>query len=93
MEQIVRRCRALVEAEVDGELVALDVDAGQCYGFNRTATRIWELIEEPMRVTQVRGALLKEFEVSEEECDEQLSELLNFLQQKGLITLEAVASS
>jgi len=46
-----------------------------------------------MRVTQVRGALLKEFEVSEEECDEQLSELLNFLQQKGLITLEAVASS
>jgi hypothetical protein len=38
----------VIEAEVDGELVALHVDKGTCYGFNGTATRIWALIETPL---------------------------------------------
>ena len=86
---LVQRRVGLLEAEVDGELVALDVDQGTCYGFNATATRIWALIEEPKRVSELRDALLEEFDVDADTCQEQLAELLGELEKDGLIQMTA----
>lgn len=85
----VKRRVGLLEAEVDGELVALNVDQGTCYGFNATATRVWGLIEEPKRISELRQSLLSEYDVDEETCDRQLRELLAELEGDGLITMEA----
>lgn len=90
-DEVVRRCAQLVEAEVDGELVALHVERGTCYGFNGTATRIWNLLEEPKRVSELRDALLEEFDVDPATCEAQLRELLDDLQGDGLIELQANA--
>ena len=89
----VSRRVGLLEAEVDGELVALNVDQGTCYGFNATATRIWGMIEEPKKVSELRDALLAEYDVDPETCERQLSELLAELEGDGLITMEAAPSA
>ena len=73
---IVARRAGLIEAEVDGELVALHVDNGTCYGFNGTATRIWTMIEEPKMVSELRDTLLDEYDVEPEVCVAQLLVLL-----------------
>ena len=86
---LVARRVGLLEAEVDGELVALDVDQGTCYGFNATATRIWSLIEAPKRVSELRDALLEEYEVDRETCERELSALLAELEKDGLIEMKA----
>ena len=86
---LVRRRVGLLEAEVDGELVALDVDQGTCYGFNATATRIWALIEPPKRVSELRDALLEEYDVDAETCASELSALLAELEKDGLIEMKA----
>ena len=88
---MVRREAGLIEAEVDGELVALHVDKGTCYGFNGTATRVWRLIEEPMRLSDLRDRLIAEYDVAPEECEAQLRELLAELAQDGLVTLDPAA--
>jgi hypothetical protein len=90
-DEVVRRSAQLVEAEVDGELVALHVERGTCYGFNGTATRIWNLLEEPKRVSELRDALLEEFDVDPATCEAQLRELLDDLQGDGLIEIRADA--
>jgi hypothetical protein len=90
---IVSRRTSLLEAEVDGELVGLNVDQGTCYGFNATATRIWTLIEQPRRVSELRDALLEEYDIDPETCEEQLRALLAELQQDGLITLDSAAAA
>lgn len=85
---LVQRRSELIEAEVDGELVALHVDKGTCYGFNATATRIWALIEQPKLMSQLRDALLAEYDVDPETCAQQLSELLAELEEDGLIEMK-----
>ena len=90
-EYIVSRCAELIETEVDGELVALHVDKGRCYGFNGTATRIWAMIERPRRLSELREELLREFDVEPEVCARQLGELLRELEVDGLVELEPAA--
>ncbi|HEX9966182.1 MAG TPA: PqqD family peptide modification chaperone [Allosphingosinicella sp.] len=85
---VVSRRGELIETEVDGELVALHIDNGVCYGFNNTATRIWSLIEEPKRVSEIREVLLREYEVEPEACEAQLRDLLGELESDGLIELK-----
>ena len=87
-ELLVRRGTGLLEAEVGGELVGLDVEQGTCYGFNATATRIWALIEEPKRFSELRDALLDEYEVDPETCERELMDLLKDLEKDGLVALE-----
>ena len=88
---LVSRRAELIETEVDGELVALHIDNGTCYGFNGTATRIWSLIERPRRMSELRDELLREFDVDPELCERQLGELLRELEADGLVELAAAA--
>lgn len=90
-EYIVSRRAELIETEVDGELVALHIDNGTCYGFNGTATRIWALIERPRRLSELRDELMREFDVDRELCERQLGELLRELEADGLVELAAAA--
>jgi hypothetical protein len=90
-DYVVSRRAELIETEVDGELVALHIDQGTCYGFNGTATRIWGLIEQPRRLSELKTELLREFEVDAEVCEQQLAELLKELQADGLVELEPTA--
>jgi hypothetical protein len=89
-ETLIRRCPGMIEAEIDGEIVALHVDNGTCYGFNGTATRIWSLIEEPKRLSELRDILVGEYDVPPEICESQLVELLKELEADGLVELRPV---
>jgi Coenzyme PQQ synthesis protein D (PqqD) len=86
-DMMVRRTGELIETTVDGELVALHVDNGTCYGFNGTATRIWSLIEQPRRLSELKEELLSEFEVDPAVCEAQLKELLKELEADGLVEI------
>lgn len=90
-DMLVSRRAGLIEAEVDGELVALHVDNGTCYGFNSTATRIWSMIEEPKRLSALRDSLVEEFDVAPEVCEAELLDLLKDLEGDGLVELSPVA--
>ena len=89
-EVLVQRRSGLIQAEVDDELVALHIDQGACYGFNPTATRIWAMIETPRRLTDLRDALLRDYDVEPEACERQLVALLGQLEQDGLVELQPV---
>ena len=92
-DPLVRRRAELLEAEVDGELVALHVDRGTCYGFNSTATKVWALIEQPKRLSQLQDELLAEFDVDPETCRRQLKELLAELEADELVEIEAAPAA
>ena len=88
----VRRTGELLATEVDGEIVALNIETGTCYGFNGTATRIWSLIETPRRVGELRDALLEEYEVDPATCEAELMALLRDLEGDGLVALQPAAT-
>lgn len=84
---LVERRGELIETEVDGELVALHIENGTCYGFNGTATRIWAMIEQPKRLSELTEQLTSEFDVDVATCEAQLKELLDELAADGLVEI------
>jgi hypothetical protein len=82
---VYKRAIELMEAELGDELVALDANAGECFGFNNVATFVWRHLEEPKAFEQLRDALLHEYEVEPERCSRELKELLDDLVGKRLV--------
>jgi hypothetical protein len=74
-----------ISTEIDGELVALDVTKGVCYGLNRIGTRIWQLVETPRSAREVADVLADEFDVSRDVCLEQTMALLRELAAAELV--------
>jgi hypothetical protein len=70
------------------ETAILDVKLGIYYGLNPVGTRIWQLIQEPRTVYEVRDALLEEYEVAPERCERDVLALLQELASKGLIEIK-----
>jgi Coenzyme PQQ synthesis protein D (PqqD) len=83
-------CRdGVIEAEVDDEIVALNIEQGVCYGMNRVGSHIWSLLAKPMRICELCAALLSAYKVDPNVCERQVLELLEELRAEGLIaTLE-----
>lgn len=88
---VARRLPGLVEAEVDGELVALHIENGTCYSFNRTAARIWALLDRPKSVAEICADLTGEFDIDADRCAEQVLLLLEDLKSDNLIALDKPA--
>lgn len=84
-ERKYKRAVELLEAEINDELVALEPTAGNCFGFNRVATTVWQSLATPKSFEQIRDELLSRFDVEKDTCTRELEELLGDLERKGLI--------
>jgi hypothetical protein len=72
-------------SDMGGEKVMLSVQNGKYYNLGEIGGRIWELIEKPMSVTGLVTALMSEYEVEQDECEEQIISFLKHLLEEGLI--------
>ncbi len=85
---VVVRNNGLLEAEVENEIVALNVENGTCYGLNPVGSRIWKLLAVPIRVNDICAQLLAEYRVETRTCERQVLDLLEELRAEGLISHE-----
>ena len=90
-EPLYERSTQLLEADLGDELVALDAEGGHCFGFNSVATYIWRQLDSPKTLTELSETLVAEYDVSTEQCTQELQELLDSLIEKRLIRLRAGA--
>ena len=79
------RCEEMLEADVNGEIVALHVERGQCYGLNAVASEIWRMLAEPTSVDEICRKLCEEYEIDSSTCQSQVQELVTSLQEEGLV--------
>lgn len=77
---------ATATAEIDGQLVALDIQAGVCFGLNAVATAIWKLLDEEHDVPRLADRLQDLYEVDRATCEQETRMLLDELADVGLIS-------
>lgn len=82
---IIERAGSLMEATIGNEIVALDVNRGQCIGLNEVASTAWRLLEHPTTSQALISGMMTEYEVDEKECARDILELLEDLHARGLI--------
>jgi hypothetical protein len=74
-----------VSCDLSGESAILNLKAGVYYGLNEVGTRVWKLLQEPKKVSELRDAILKEYEVERHRCEADIMGLLQDLLENGLI--------
>ena len=79
----------VISQEVSGETVLLDLESENYFGLDEVGTRIWQLIKETNELQLIFDTLLKEYDVSEEKLQLDLTTLLTEIEGMGLVKLEA----
>jgi hypothetical protein len=74
-----------ISSDLGGEAVILNLKTGVYHGLDAVGARIWNLLQEPRNVNDIRDALLNEYEVEPDRCERDLLALLQQLADSGLI--------
>ena len=74
-----------VFSNLEDEVAILSLKDGMYYGLNEVGARIWNLIQEPRTVGEVRDLLVSEYEVNPDRCEHELIALLQDLVAEGIV--------
>ncbi|KOP22750.1 thymidylate synthase [Hapalosiphon sp. MRB220] len=81
-----------ISSDLGGEAVILNLKSGMYHGLNEVGSRIWNLIQTPKTVKDIRAAILAEYEVEAEQCDRDLLALVEDLLAAELISIQNEAT-
>lgn len=81
------RMKDRISTEQKGETVILDLTTGIYHGLNKIGNSIWNLLEEPKNVETLRLNLMEEYEVTQDQCTEDVMKFLRILVDEELIGL------
>jgi hypothetical protein len=62
------------------------------YGLNSVGARVWNLLQQPRTVGELRDALLDEYDVEAGRCESDLLQLLATMRSEGLIQVRGQAT-
>ncbi len=81
------RDTGIVFNQLDGETIMMSIENGEYYGMNAMGTRIWDLLETPRRVSEIRDALMPDFDVELEQCEKDILAFLNLMESRKVIKI------
>jgi hypothetical protein len=79
----------VLSQEVNGETVLLDLEGEAYFGLNEVGTRIWQLLQSEPTVVETLNTLSEEYDVSREQLENDVGDLLDKLADAGLIKLRS----
>ena len=74
--------------DLGGEAIILNFKDGVYYGLDTLGGLIWNLIQEPKTISELRDFIVTRFDVEQERCEQDLKKLLQELLTKGLIEIK-----
>jgi hypothetical protein len=84
--EVIRLASSRLEwREIDGEIVALDIEASKYLGGNRTAAALWPSLAAGATRDELLDTLLGRFDVDAETASRDLDAFLRSLEERGLI--------
>lgn len=82
-----------VSCPLGDESAILNLKNSVYYGMNPVGARVWNLVQQPKSVSQLRDALLDEYEVEATQCERDLLDLLEQMRVEGLIEIRRAATA
>jgi len=87
LQSIIKRNPGLVSSEIDSERIMMNIETGEYFGLDSVGSRIWELIENPVRLNNLIEILIDEFDVTQEQCETDTLEFIKQLLDKELVII------
>lgn len=77
--------REINVTDLAGEKVMIDFETGKYYMIKGVGNDIWDMIQEETTPENIIGKLLKEYDVTAEECEKSVMNFLGKLKELGFI--------
>jgi hypothetical protein len=74
-------------SDMDGEKVMVGIHSGKYYNLGHIGGRIWEIVQVPTLLTDLISTLTAEYEISGQDCLEQVVPFLEEMNKEQLIVL------
>lgn len=87
-KSIIRHIEDIVVGNIDDEKVMMSVEKGVYYSLDPVGSCVWELIERPVKVTELIDVLLLKYDVSREICEQDVLAFLEELHESGILQVE-----
>jgi hypothetical protein len=87
-ESVVCQVEDIVASDIDDEKVMMSIEKGCYYGLDPVGSRVWEQIENPIRVSDLIDALLLKYDVDRETCERDVLAFLEELREDGIVRVE-----
>lgn len=86
---LISRSASVVAADTVDEAILIDIDSGYFFQLNKTAARIWELVEPPRSFADLCTALQAKFAAAPDTCRADVAEFVADMQGRGLLKVGA----
>ncbi len=93
LHSIVKATSEQVTCPLGDESAILNLRNSIYYGLNPVGASVWKLLQTARTVAELRDALLDEYDVEAERCEQDLLILLGRLRDEGLIVVQEAAGS
>jgi hypothetical protein len=85
---VVCQIEDIVASDIDDEKVMMSIEKGHYYGLDPIGSRVWELIESPVRVSELVDALVVKYDVERPICEQDVLAFLAELHEAGILRVE-----
>jgi len=82
-----------VSCALGNEAAILNLRNSVYYGMDPVGTSVWNWLQQPRSVEELRNRILDEYEVDRERCEKDLFALLEKMRAEGLIQISTVPNS
>ena len=76
---------SVVSAELDDEVILLNVESGVYFGLDAIGTRIWSALEQGATEQAIYTQLFDEYDVDPDQLRKDISSFLEMLREQGLV--------
>lgn len=75
----------IMAADMNGSTVMLDASTGKYYNLGEVGGTIWALLEKPLTLDELVGELVKQYDVTAEQCKKDTEPFVEKLLSRGLL--------
>ena len=76
-----------VSCDLGEEAAILNMKNSVYYGLDPVGSRIWQLLQQPRSIAEIRDVIASEYDVSADRAESDLRELIGKLLSEGLVEL------
>jgi Coenzyme PQQ synthesis protein D (PqqD) len=92
LRSVVVAAADVVSADLGREKALLSMTDGVYYGLNPVGAMIWDLVQQPRSVEELRDAVLARYRVEPDQCEKDVLAVLGKLSDWGLLEVRAATS-
>jgi hypothetical protein len=80
-----KRADQLIATGLDEAMIISSLEDDKFYGLNKVASRIWQLLEEPVAIEEIVTSLLNQFEIDRPNCETQVKTFVSEMLKANII--------